>query len=89
MKQAQKTMQAMPVWSLDAEAAPSPTRSATVIPFPGGAVRGRRIVTFPARIGLPVRQGYDEADTPPPTWHAVLMLAGIGLLLLVTLLHAT
>ena len=55
----------------------------------GGARISADLLARAACVGLPVRQGYDEADTPPPTWHAVLMLAGIGLLLLVTLLHAT
>lgn len=81
-------MQAMPLWSLDAESEARPTRTATVIPFPGAAAQARRIVTYRARIGLPPRTTYDEQDLPPQAWHAALTLAGIGLLLLVTLLNA-
>ena len=88
MKQARNAVRAMPLWTLDSDAETRPARSATVIPFPGAAARDRRIVTYPARIGLPARTAYDEADVPPPAWHAALLLAGIGVLLLVTLLNA-
>ena len=78
----------MPLWSLDPEGESRAARSAAIIPFPGTAARRRRIVTYPATIGMAPRSQEDAPDLPPAAWSAALVMIGVGLLLLVTLLGA-
>lgn len=77
----------MPLWSLDPEGESRAARSAAIIPFPGAASRPRRIVTYPATIGIAPRAREDAPDLPLAARHAALALMGVGLLLLVTLLR--
>ena len=88
MNQLPARIQAMPRWSLHPQGESRAARCAAIIPFPGAAARGRRIVTYPATIGRASRRRHDAPDLPPAARRAARALIGLGLLLLVTLLRA-